>query len=62
MIDVAVRVTGVVVEPLIDDRRDGDAPAAVADVTKAAAVLGWNAHHDVFDVVTSAWTAMEMLR
>jgi UDP-glucose 4-epimerase len=61
MIDVAVKVTGVVVEPLIGARRYGDTPVAVADVAKVVDVLGWRARHDVFDVVTSAWSAISTI-
>jgi UDP-glucose 4-epimerase len=58
MIDVVTQVTGRAVEPVIDGRRQGDASAAVADVTRAADVLGWKARHDVFDMVESTWKAM----
>jgi UDP-glucose 4-epimerase len=58
MIDIAARVTGAVVEPLIAERRPGDAPSVVGDIHKAADVLAWTARRDVFDMVESAWKAI----
>jgi UDP-glucose 4-epimerase len=54
-------VTGLDTTPLILPRRPGDAACVVADPSRAAAVLGWTARHDLTDMVTSAWEAEQVL-
>jgi UDP-glucose 4-epimerase len=36
-------------------RRDGDAPALVADNAKARTVLGWSPSHDLESIIATAW-------
>ncbi|MHC1560720.1 UDP-glucose 4-epimerase GalE, partial [Actinomycetospora sp. C-140] len=53
------RATGRPVEPAVADRRPGDPPAVVADVTRIRERLGWTARRDLDDIVTSALRARE---
>jgi UDP-glucose 4-epimerase len=48
-------VTGSTVEPVVEARRPGDAPRAVASATLAAERLGWSARREVREMVESAW-------
>lgn len=57
IVDIAAKVSGVAMQPVIADRRPGDPPAVVAAVAKAADVLGWTARRDLTDMVESAWKA-----
>ncbi|MFH8489062.1 UDP-glucose 4-epimerase GalE [Streptomyces longisporoflavus] len=41
---------------LVEPRREGDAPRAVADASLAAEKLGWKARRTVREMVESAWT------
>ncbi|WP_369231471.1 UDP-glucose 4-epimerase GalE [Streptomyces sp. R21] len=41
--------------PLVEPRRPGDAPRAVASAARAAAELGWSARRGVREMVESAW-------
>ncbi|MFF8597213.1 UDP-glucose 4-epimerase GalE [Streptomyces sp. NPDC015220] len=41
--------------PLVEARRPGDAPRAVASTERAAAELGWRARRGVPEMVSSAW-------
>jgi UDP-glucose 4-epimerase len=52
----AVRqVSGQAFPVAVAGRRPGDAPALVADTTKAGEVLGWRPRHDLNAIVGSAW-------
>ncbi len=53
-------VTGVLLDPVIGQRREGDPPALVADVVKATEVLGWNSSRDLREIVSSAWDAWKL--
>ena len=53
-------VTGVLLDPVIGQRREGDPPALVADVAKATEVLGWNSSRDLREIVSSAWDAWQL--
>jgi UDP-glucose 4-epimerase len=59
MVDTIRAVTGTAgeawAEPVIAPPRAGDPPRVVASADTARAVLGWEARHDVRDMVTSAW-------
>jgi UDP-glucose 4-epimerase len=55
-------ITGLDTTPQVLPRRAGDAGSVVADPSRAAAVLGWTARHDLTDMVTSAWDAEQVLR
>ncbi len=53
-------VTGISVDPIIGQRREGDPAALVADVSFAKEVLGWQSSRDLRDIVTSAWDAWQL--
>ncbi|MFJ9906679.1 UDP-glucose 4-epimerase GalE [Streptomyces sp. NPDC101152] len=55
LIAVIGEVTGERRAPVIEGRRLGDAPRAVASAERAAAELGWNARLGVREMVESAW-------
>jgi UDP-glucose 4-epimerase len=59
MVDTIRAVTGTAgeawAEPVVAPPRAGDPPRVVAAADTARAVLGWEARHDVRDMVTSAW-------
>jgi UDP-glucose 4-epimerase len=50
-------VTGRDTTPRPLGRRAGDPPAMVADPGRARALLGWDAHHGLREMVTSTWEA-----
>ena len=53
-------VTGISVDPIIGERREGDPATLVADVSFARDVLGWQSSRDLRDIVTSAWDAWQL--
>jgi UDP-glucose 4-epimerase len=53
-------VTGIKISPIHADRRAGDPPALVADVSKAKEILNWSSTRDLRDIVTSAWDAWQL--
>ncbi|MFD8738402.1 UDP-glucose 4-epimerase GalE [Streptomyces sp. NPDC059618] len=55
LVSLVAEVTGNPVEPLVEPRRPGDAPRAVASAALAAAELDWSAHRGVREMVESAW-------
>ncbi|MGW2637197.1 UDP-glucose 4-epimerase GalE [Streptomyces sp. NPDC001348] len=55
MIDRINAVTGYDHPPTIAPRRPGDPARVVASADRIAAELGWQAKHDVEDMITSAW-------
>jgi len=59
VLDVMREVTGLEINPIHADRRAGDPPALIADVTKAAQLLDWRSKFDLHDIVTSAWEAWQ---
>ncbi|MFC3573908.1 UDP-glucose 4-epimerase GalE [Streptomyces yaanensis] len=48
-------VTGDTTPPVVEPRRPGDAPRAVASAALAERELGWSARRDVREMVESAW-------
>ncbi|NIZ91496.1 UDP-glucose 4-epimerase GalE [Kineococcus rubinsiae] len=50
-------VTGIDVQPEVRERRAGDPPQLVADVSRIRETLGWSASKDLHDIVASAWEA-----
>ncbi|MFF4523310.1 UDP-glucose 4-epimerase GalE [Streptomyces bluensis] len=48
--------------PLVEPRRPGDAPRAVASAELAARELGWTARRDVREMVESAWAGWRLHR
>jgi UDP-glucose 4-epimerase len=59
VLDVMREVTGLEINPIHADRRAGDPPALIADVSKAAQLLDWRSKFDLHDIVTSAWEAWQ---
>ncbi|MEU4148981.1 UDP-glucose 4-epimerase GalE [Streptomyces sp. NPDC026659] len=55
LITVIAEVTGDTRPPLVEPRRPGDAPRAVASASRAHTELGWEARRDVREMVSSAW-------
>ncbi|MEU6244167.1 UDP-glucose 4-epimerase GalE [Streptomyces sp. NPDC047024] len=55
LITVIAEVTGDPRPPLVEPRRPGDAPRAVASASRAHTELGWRARRDVREMVASAW-------
>jgi UDP-glucose 4-epimerase len=53
-------VTGISIDPIIGQRREGDPPALVAEVSKAKQVLDWTSTRDLRDIVSSAWGAWQL--
>lgn len=52
---VVAEVTGDTAAPVVEGRRPGDAPAAVASVDRITSELGWTASRGVREMVESAW-------
>ncbi len=57
VIEAALRVSGIPIEPEVVPRRPGDTARIVADPAAAARELGWTAKHSLEDMVTSAWAS-----
>ncbi|MEJ2888083.1 UDP-glucose 4-epimerase GalE [Actinomycetospora aeridis] len=57
VVDAVARVAGRPLEPAVAERRPGDPAAVVADVSRIAERVGWQARRDLDDIVTSAWSA-----
>ncbi|MER6621565.1 UDP-glucose 4-epimerase GalE [Streptomyces sp. NPDC000931] len=55
LITVIGEVTGDTRAPLVEGRRPGDAPRAVASAALAAERLGWTARRSVREMIESAW-------
>jgi UDP-glucose 4-epimerase len=53
-------VTGIEISPIHADRRAGDPPALVANVSRAKEILNWSSSRDLRDIVTSAWDAWKL--
>jgi UDP-glucose 4-epimerase len=60
LITVIGEVTGDGRPPVVEGRRPGDAPRAVASTERAAEVLGWRARRGVREMVTSAWQGWQL--
>ncbi|MER8013816.1 UDP-glucose 4-epimerase GalE [Streptomyces griseoluteus] len=59
LITLIGEVTGDRREPVVEDRRPGDAPRAVASAERAAAELGWRARLGMEEMVASAWAGWQ---
>ena len=57
VLQVIRQVTGIDVDPDVRERRAGDPPQLVADVSRINATLGWSTTEDLDDIVSSAWAA-----
>ncbi|WAZ25379.1 UDP-glucose 4-epimerase GalE [Streptomyces cinnabarinus] len=55
LIDVIGEVSGHTRPPVVEGRRPGDAPRAVASAARATEELGWTASRPVREMVESAW-------
>ncbi|MFE1292981.1 UDP-glucose 4-epimerase GalE [Streptomyces sp. NPDC058751] len=55
LVTLIAEVTRNPVAPVVEPRRPGDAPRAVASAALAADELGWSARRDVREMVESAW-------
>jgi UDP-glucose 4-epimerase len=55
LIELIGEVTGDRRPPVVEARRPGDAPRAVASAARAAEELGWSARRGVREMVESAW-------
>ncbi|MFF5886912.1 UDP-glucose 4-epimerase GalE [Streptomyces sp. NPDC012589] len=60
LITVIGEVTGDRRTPLVEPRRPGDAPRAVASAALAAERLGWTARRGVREMVESAWQGWQL--
>ncbi|MFG2312675.1 UDP-glucose 4-epimerase GalE [Streptomyces sp. NPDC048566] len=52
---LVAEVTGDTRQPVVEPRRPGDAPRAVASAALAGEELGWSARREVAEMVESAW-------
>ena len=60
VLEVIQDVTGISIEPIVGQRREGDPPALVADVSLARDLLGWQSSRDLREIVSSAWDAWKL--
>ncbi|CAL9379520.1 UDP-glucose 4-epimerase GalE [Streptomyces pilosus] len=54
------KVTGDTRPPVVEPRRPGDAPRAVASAARARELLGWSADRSVHEMVESAWQGWQL--
>ncbi|MCX5586830.1 UDP-glucose 4-epimerase GalE [Streptomyces erythrochromogenes] len=59
MVELLNKGTGHDYAPVISPRRPGDPAKVVASADRINTVLGWQARHDVSEMVTSAWAGWE---
>ena len=57
VINTVAEVTGKKISPNIQPRRAGDPAFLCADVSRIKAVLGWEAQHNLHDIIESVWKA-----
>ena len=60
VLEMIQKVTGISIDPIVSQRREGDPAALVADVGLAKKVLDWQSSRDLRDIVTSAWEAWQL--
>jgi UDP-glucose 4-epimerase len=60
VLEVIQDVTGISIEPIVGQRREGDPPALVADVSLARDLLGWQSSRDLREIISSAWEAWKL--
>jgi UDP-glucose 4-epimerase len=59
VLDVVRDVTQIDIDPVVVERRPGDPARCAAGVDRIRAELGWEAQHDLRDMVSSAWAAWQ---
>jgi len=59
VLDVVGSVTGLPTDPEVRPRRAGDPARVVASNAAIRSALGWEARHDLRDMVTSAWAGWQ---
>lgn len=59
VLDQIARSTGYRVQPQVGDRRPGDPPTSVADVSRIRQALGWSAQYELADMIDSSWSSWE---
>lgn len=59
VIDAVARVTGLVIDPVLGERRAGDPPRLIGDVARIHEEFGWEAKHGLDEIVESAWAAWQ---
>ena len=57
VIDVLRQISGRTINPRVLDRRKGDPPELIADVSLIRQTLGWSAQFGIEEIVESAWNA-----
>jgi UDP-glucose 4-epimerase len=57
VLDIVSDVVGFDVDPIDSPRRSGDPASLVADPSRIATELGWEAKHDVREMIRSSWAA-----
>ncbi len=62
LITVIGEVTGDTTTPLVEPRRPGDPPRAVASAALANERLGWTARRSVREMVESAWEGWQLFQ
>jgi UDP-glucose 4-epimerase len=62
VLSTVAEVTGIDIAPEVVERRPGDPARIVASVERIQADLGWNARHDLRDMVASAWAGWQARR
>ena len=60
MLEMIQDVTGISTNPIIGQRREGDPPALVADVSLARDLLVWQSSRDLREIVSSSWEAWKI--
>ena len=60
VLKVIEEVTGISIDPVLGQRREGDPAALVADVSLAKELLNWHSSRDLRDIISSAWEAWQL--
>jgi UDP-glucose 4-epimerase len=60
VLNMIQEVTGISIDPIIGQRREGDPPALVADVSLAKEMLDWQSSRDLREIISSAWDAWKL--
>jgi UDP-glucose 4-epimerase len=60
VLKVIEEVTGISIDPIVSQRREGDPAALVADVSLAKELLNWHSSRNLRDIISSAWEAWQL--